>query len=66
MVDFYSEQSSYGPDRRSRLFAVLDVALLRLWRQKDCGLGPNRNLTTLNKNRKTILSRYFKNLLEVA
>jgi len=64
MVDFYPEQSSCGPDRRSRLFAILDVALLRLRRQKGCGLGPNRNLTTLNKNRKTIFQNH-KNLLEV-
>jgi hypothetical protein len=36
--------ASFGPALRSRLFAIRDVALLRLWLQKDCGLVLNRNL----------------------
>jgi len=36
--------ASLGPGLRSRLFAILDVAMLRLWFQKDCGLALIRNL----------------------
>jgi hypothetical protein len=35
---------SIGPGLRSRLFTILNVALLRLRLQKDCGLALIRNL----------------------
>ena len=35
---------SISPGLRSRLRAILDVALLRLWLQKDCGLALIQNL----------------------
>ena len=36
--------ASFGPGMSSRLFAILNVALLRLRLQKDCGLALIRNL----------------------
>jgi hypothetical protein len=42
--------ASFGPALRSRLFAILDVALLRLRLQKDCGLVLNRNLPFIGGN----------------
>jgi len=40
--------ASFGPGRRSRSFAILDVALLRLRLQNRCGLGLNPNLPLLD------------------
>ncbi len=40
-----SETASFDPGLRSRLFAILDVALLRLRFQKNCGLALSRNAT---------------------
>jgi hypothetical protein len=42
-----SKMASCGPGRRSPISAILDVALLRLWLRKCCGLGLNRNLPFL-------------------
>jgi hypothetical protein len=39
--------ASFGPGRRSRDFAILDLALLRLRFQNPCGLGLNQNLAFL-------------------
>jgi len=36
---FRSEAASFDPGLRSRLFAILDVALLRLRFQKNCALA---------------------------
>jgi hypothetical protein len=36
--------ASFSPGLRSRLFAILNVAFLRLRLQKDCGLALIRNL----------------------
>jgi hypothetical protein len=35
---YSEERASFGPDRRSREFEILDVALLRLRFQIRCGL----------------------------
>jgi hypothetical protein len=40
--------ASFGPGRRSRSFAILDVAPLRLRLQTCCGLGLNQNLPFLD------------------
>ena len=50
IVRFYPEMASGGPGLRSRAFAILDVALLRLRSRKLCGLGLNHNLPSLNRN----------------
>jgi hypothetical protein len=43
----HPEMASCGPGRRSPISAILDVALLRLWLRKCCGLGLNRDLPFL-------------------
>jgi hypothetical protein len=43
----HPEMASFGPYLRSRFFAILSVAALRLRLQKRCGLGLNRNLPFL-------------------
>jgi hypothetical protein len=43
LVGAHPEMASFGPGRRSRSFAILDVALLRLRLQTRCGLGLNQN-----------------------
>jgi hypothetical protein len=47
-MDVHSETASIGPGLRSRPFAILDVALLRLRLQKDCGLALIQNLPFSN------------------
>ncbi len=50
ILGFRLKRASFGPARRSHLFVVLDVALLRLRVQKACGLGLNQNLPFLSEN----------------
>jgi hypothetical protein len=40
--------ASHASCRRSRVSEILDVALLRLWFRKPCGLGLNRDLPFLD------------------
>ena len=42
--------ASFGPGMSSRHFAILNVALLRLRLQKDCGLALIRNLPFIKGN----------------
>ncbi|MGD8243521.1 MAG: hypothetical protein PVF59_11870, partial [Desulfobacterales bacterium] len=44
----HPETASFGPGRRSLSFEILDVAGLRLWFQKCCGLGLSQNLPFLD------------------
>lgn len=48
LLGVHPETASFGPCLRSRLIAILDVAQLRLWLQKACGLDLIRNLPFLN------------------
>jgi hypothetical protein len=41
-------KASWGPDRRSQIRAILDVALLGLRLPKCCSLGLNHNLPFLD------------------
>ena len=45
-----SEKASFGPCRRSPVFEILNVAVLRLRFQKRFGLDLNQNLPFLNEH----------------